>query len=42
MAGAVIGYLSSEAKLILAYYFSSSSGSDRKTELLAQAAGADS
>jgi len=36
MAGTLIGYLSAKAELVLAYYFGSSAGSDRKTELLAQ------
>ena len=34
--GVVLGYVFSEAKSVLAYYFGSSQGSDRKTELLAQ------
>jgi hypothetical protein len=37
LVGTVIGYVFSEAKQVLAYYFGSSSGSDRKTELLAMA-----
>lgn len=36
MVGTVIGYLFSEAKAVLSFYFGSSSSSDRKTELLAQ------
>src|SRR5581483_7097668 len=36
MAGTLIGYLPAKAELVLAYYFGSSAGSDRKTELLAQ------
>lgn len=36
LVGTVIGYVFSEAKQVLAYYFGSSAGSDRKTELLAQ------
>lgn len=36
MIGTVIGYLFSEAKAVLSFYFGSSSSSDRKTELLAQ------
>lgn len=37
LVGTVLGYVFSEAKQVLAYYFGSSAGSDRKTELLAQA-----
>jgi hypothetical protein len=37
IVGTVVGYVFGEAKQVLAYYFGSSSGSDRKTELLAQA-----
>ena len=37
IVGTVIGYMFSEAKQVLAYYFGSSSGSARKTELLSQA-----
>ena len=37
IVGTVIGYVFSEAKQVLAYYFGSSSGSARKTELLSQA-----
>lgn len=37
LVGTVIGYVMSEAKQVLAYYFGSSAGSDRKTELLSQA-----
>ena len=36
MAGTLIGYLSAKCELVLAYYFGSSAGSDRKTELMAQ------
>jgi hypothetical protein len=36
LVGTVIGYVFGEAKQVLAYYFGSSAGSDRKTELLAQ------
>jgi len=35
IVGAVIGYLSAKAEQVIAYYFGSSSGSTRKTELLA-------
>jgi hypothetical protein len=35
--GIVTGYLLNEAKSVIAYYFGSSYGSDRKTELIAQA-----
>lgn len=35
MAGTLIGYLSAKAELVLAYYFGSSAGSDRKTEIIA-------
>jgi hypothetical protein len=37
MAGTVIGYIFNEVKQVFSYYFGSSSGSDRKTELLAKA-----
>lgn len=37
LVGTVIGYMVSESKQILIYYFGSSASSDRKTELLAQA-----
>jgi hypothetical protein len=37
LAGTLVGYLSAKSELVLSYYFGSSSGSDRKTELLAQA-----
>lgn len=40
MVGTVLGYLFSEAKAVLAYYFGSSAGSDKKTDLLAQVQGA--
>lgn len=36
MVGTVMGYLFSEAKAVLSFYFGSSASSDRKTELLAQ------
>lgn len=36
LVGTVLGYVFSEAKQVLAYYFGSSAGSDRQTELLAQ------
>lgn len=39
MVGTVMGYLFSEAKAVLSFYFGSSAGSDRKTELLAQSTG---
>lgn len=35
LAGMLIGFASSEAKQVLSYYFGTSAGSDRKTELLA-------
>lgn len=35
LVGTVVGYVFSEAKQVLAYYFGSSWGSDRKTELQA-------
>lgn len=35
MAGTLIGYLSAKAEQVLSYYFGSTSGSSRKTELLA-------
>lgn len=35
LAGTLVGYLSAKAEQVLAYYFGSSRGSDRKTELLA-------
>ena len=35
LAGTLIGYLSAKAELVASYYFGSSAGSDRKTELLA-------
>lgn len=41
LVGTVLGYMFSEAKQVLAYYFGSSVGSDRKTELLAQSATKD-
>lgn len=40
-AGTVIGVVLGEAKQVLAYYFGSSSGSARKTELLSQAPAVD-
>lgn len=36
LAGTLIGYLSAKAEQVLAYYFGSTSGSNRKTELLAK------
>jgi hypothetical protein len=36
MVGTVIGYLFSEAKAVLSFYFGSSQGSEQKTQLLAQ------
>ena len=36
LAGTLVGYLSAKAEQVLAYYFGSSKGSDRKTELIAQ------
>lgn len=36
MAGALVGYLSAKAEQVIAYYFGSTSGSARKTELLGQ------
>lgn len=37
LAGTLVGYLSAKAEQVLAYYFGSSSGSARKTELMAGA-----
>lgn len=37
LAGTLVGYLSAKAEQVLAYYFGSSAGSDKKTELLAKA-----
>ena len=37
LAGTLIGYLSAKAEQVMAYYFGSSRGSDKKTDLLAQA-----
>lgn len=37
LAGTVIGYISAKCEQVVTYYFGSSAGSDRKTELLAQA-----
>jgi hypothetical protein len=37
LVGVVIGYIFGEVKQIFSYYFGSSAGSDRKTELLAEA-----
>lgn len=42
LAGSIVGYLFNEVKQVYSYYFGSSSGSDRKTELLAQAPPVDS
>ena len=38
LTGTVIGYLSAKAEQVAAYYFGSTAGSSRKTELLAQSA----
>lgn len=38
LAGTLIGYLSAKAEQVVAYYFGSSSGSDKKTEIMARAA----
>lgn len=37
LAGTLVGYLSAKCEQVLAYYFGSSRGSDKKTELLAAA-----
>lgn len=37
LAGTLVGYLSAKAEQVLAYYFGSSRGSDKKTELLSKA-----
>ena len=37
LVGVVIGYIFGEVKQVFSYYFGSSAGSDRKTELLAEA-----
>jgi hypothetical protein len=37
LAGTLVGYLSAKCEQVLAYYFGSSSGSAKKTELLAKA-----
>lgn len=37
LAGTVIGYLSAKAEQVVAYYFGSTAGSAKKSELLAQA-----
>ncbi|MDD5297647.1 MAG: hypothetical protein PHU46_12110 [Rhodocyclaceae bacterium] len=37
LAGTLVGYLSAKCEQIIAYYFGSSRGSDKKTDLLAQA-----
>ncbi|HEY4374053.1 MAG TPA: hypothetical protein VGN52_19160 [Burkholderiales bacterium] len=37
LAGTLVGYLSAKCEQVLAYYFGSSRGSERKTELLAAA-----
>lgn len=36
LIGTLVGYLSAKSELVLAYYFGSSSGSDKKTELLSR------
>jgi hypothetical protein len=36
-AGTLVGYLAANANQVVSYYFGSSAGSDRKTELMAQA-----
>jgi hypothetical protein len=36
LAGTIIGYISAKAELVLTYYFGSSAGSNRKTELMNQ------
>jgi len=41
MIGTVIGYLSAKADQVIGYYFGSSAGSDRKTELMGRAAAGD-
>jgi hypothetical protein len=41
LAGSLIGYLSAKAEQVVAYYFGSSAGSDKKTDLLAQAPAID-
>lgn len=38
LAGTLVGYLSAKCEQVIAYYFGSSRGSDRKTELMAQGA----
>lgn len=38
LIGTLVGYLSAKSELILAYYFGSSAGSDKKTDLLNQRA----
>lgn len=40
LAGTLIGYLSAKAEQVIAYYFGSSSGSDRKTDIMAKATAA--
>lgn len=37
LAGTLIGYLSAKCEQVISFYFGSSAGSDRKTELMAQA-----
>lgn len=37
LAGTFVGYLSAKCELVLAYYFGSSRGSERKTEIMAAA-----
>lgn len=36
LAGTMVGYLSAKAEQVMSYYFGSSAGSDRKTEIIAQ------
>ena len=36
LAGTIIGYVSAKCEQVLAYYFGSTKGSARKTELLAK------
>lgn len=41
LLGTIIGYIFAEVKTVYSYYFGSSAGSERKTELLAQAPAID-